>query len=148
MPINIFFVLRIIIASVFIITGTEKLINPYQNFLVVVQSYEVLSKPLEEFVARVFPWLEFILGVFLLLGFWLKIVLRFLLVLNTGFIMIIGQAMIRHLPIHECGCFGNLISFPLWVTFILDCVFWIFIGTLLKRIPQASKLSLDNYYQH
>ncbi len=146
MPNNIFVVLRIIVATLFIITGAEKLISPYQNFLAVVQSYELLNKPLEEFVAKIFPWLEFFLGVFLLLGLWLKIALRLLLVLIASFIGTVGQAMIRHLPIHDCGCFGDLISFPLWVTLVLDCVLWIAVWTFLRRIQQTSQFSLDNYY--
>ena len=78
-------VLRILVGSIFVVSGFEKAIGPYQNFLYVVQSYEFLPTTLEEIVARALPWIEIFLGVFLISGLWLKWMLRSALILFAMF---------------------------------------------------------------
>jgi len=146
MAISIFVIARILIGCLFVVSGFEKLIGSYQNFLYVVQSYEFLSAPLEEIVARVMPWGELLLGVFMVLGLWLKWVLRALLILVAMFICIVSQALIRGLPITECGCFGELISFPLHVVLLVDGSLLFLIMWLLNSIEQTGRFSLDNYF--
>lgn len=145
--INIFVILRILIGSVFVISGFEKLIGPYQNFLYVIQSYAFLNVFWEEVAARVVPWLELFLGVFLIFGLWLGWVLRGLLVLVTAFIFVVTQALVRGLPIDECGCFGGLISFPPPVVLLLDSALLFLSALLLYRLDRTSSLSLDGYFQ-
>ena len=144
---NIFVCLRIILGIFFVISGSQKLIEPYQNFLYVVQSYELLSTPFEELVARTIPWIEFLLGVFLILGLWLRNVLAAFMVLTSTFMFVVGQALVRHLPITECGCFGDLISFPLPVVLTLDSSLLCLFAVLLKRLNKVSSFSLDNYFR-
>ena len=101
--INFFFLIRVFIGVLFIVSGTEKLVEPYQNFLYVIQSYKVLPDILEEPAAHFFPWLELFFGLFVLLGLWLKSALIGVGVLLTTFIIVVGQAIGRQLPITECG---------------------------------------------
>ena len=137
---------RILLGCFFVVSGLEKLISPHQNFLYVVQSYQLLPGLLEESASMAMPWVEFILGVFLILGLWLKIALRSTLTLTTIFIVVVGQALIRHLPINECGCFGELISVPLSAVIIIDSGLWLLIAILTVFIERASPLSLDRYF--
>jgi len=141
-----FVILRIFIGSIFIISGLEKLIGPYQNFLYVIDNYEILPPFLEEFTARVFPWLEFFLGIFLILGLWTKLSLWGVISLFLIFLTVVGQALVRKLPITECGCFGGLISVPLYVVFLFDTVSLMLSGLLLLKFSHTSKLSLDHYF--
>ena len=101
---KIFFSIRILIGLIFIISGFEKVTSPYQNFLAVIQDYEVLPYFLEEISARVIPWVELSLGILIILGLWLKISLTFTSILFACFIGFIGQALIRNL-----GLEGNVI---------------------------------------
>ena len=142
----IFPILRMIIGLFFLLVSLEKLLEPYQNFLYVVQNYQVFSPPLEEMVARIVPWLEFFLGVFLVLGLWLQYALMALLGLISGFLMILGQAMIRGLPIGSCGCFGEWLSVPLPVMFFIDSSLGLLTLWMLSRLPEASRFSLDHYF--
>ena len=66
----IFPILRIIMGLFFLIVSTDTLLQPYQNFLYIVQNYQLFPPFLEEIVARVVPWIEFFLGLFLILGLW------------------------------------------------------------------------------
>ena len=144
-----FFVIgRILIGCLFIVSGFEKLIGPYQNFLYVVQSYEFLPTLLEEMVARTLPLIELFLGVFLVVGLWLKWALRSIGMVIFLFILIVGQALLRKLPIDECGCFGGLISLPLYAVLIFDSMLFLLTGVLLKREKCINIFSLDQYFRN
>lgn len=131
---------------VFVVSGFEKLIRPYENFLYVIQAYELLPKDLAVFVAQTFPWLEFIFGVFVVLGLWLKLTLRVIWTFTLTFILIVSQALLRNLPIRECGCFGELFSLPLHVVLLFDSCLLIIIALLTTSISRTSNISLDNYF--
>ena len=147
-PSSIFFLaVRFFIGLLLIVTGTEKLLSPYQNFLYVVQGYQFLPSAGEEVVARIFPWIELFVGLFLVLGLWLEVALRGAAVLFLIFIIIVGQALIRKLPISECGCFGQLLSFPLPVIFMMDSMLLMLSGLLLLNLSQVFTPSLDRYLQ-
>ncbi len=120
---------RIVIGGLFVVSGLEKLISPYQNFLYVVQGYEIFPPGVDRVVAGVVPWLELFLGTLFVLGLATSTALAGLMALFAGFIIVVGQAILRRLPLTACGCLGELISFPLPVIIIIDsgllavCVF-------------------------
>ena len=105
--------LRVIIGLLFVLSGFEKLIEPHQNFLYVVQGYDLFDKPLDMFVVRILPWFELLLGIFVVLGLWLSESLKGLWVMTACFIIVVAQAVLRKLPITDCGCFGGLMVVPL-----------------------------------
>jgi uncharacterized membrane protein YphA (DoxX/SURF4 family) len=142
----LFVLFRVAIGFMFVISGGEKLIGPYQNFLYVIQSYEVFPPALEEAAARIVPWFELFTGVFLVLGLWTKQSLRAAMVLLIGFILIVSQAIIRDLPISECGCFGELASFPLHVVLMFDTIVFTINFVLLKKFGLTLCFSLDRFF--
>lgn len=141
-----FFVLRVLIGVFFVVISVDKLFEPYQNFLYAVQAYSIFPAILEEIVARVFPWVELFLGLFLILGLWLKWTLRSFLVMVFLFILIISQALVRGLALDTCGCFGGLFSAEIHQTLIVDFSLLLFFVMLLRRIEEASFWSLDQYF--
>lgn len=144
---NAFVIIRILIGGLLAFSGFEKLIVPYQNFLYVIEGYQCFDPALEELAARVVPWVEFLTGIFLILGLWTRFALRSALVLFVSFILIVGQAILRKLPIDKCGCFGEGIAFPLPVVLSMDMVFLVLMFILLLRIEQASSFSLDRHFE-
>jgi len=143
---NVLVILRIVLGGLFLISGLGKLLEPYQNFLYVIQSYEFIPDVLEKLSAHAVPWLEFLAGVFLVLGFWLVYVLPFLLTLVASFLVIVSQAILRKLPINECGCFGELLSIPLPFVLLVDSILWIILLWLFIRKEQSSLFGLDHYF--
>ncbi len=143
---NVFVILRILIGTVFVVSGIEKLISPYQNFLYVIESYEVIPAFLELFVAQVFPWIELILGLFIVLGLWTRQALIGIICLLVVFMGVVSQAIVRDLPITECGCFGELLVLPLSVVVAFDLTMFMVVVWLLKNISKTSCLSLDAYF--
>ncbi len=138
--------LRIIIGCLFIYSGYEKLLQPYSQFLYVIQGYEILPQEAAKWIAIALPWMEYIAGIFLVLGFRMNVSLKFLWVLLVVFILSLGQAMIRGLPLKECGCFGEGFSMPLPATLLVDSIVLILVTYLRARFPKTSRFSFDQYY--
>lgn len=143
---NIWFFFRLIIGCVFIVSGFEKIITPYQNFLYVIESYEILSTKPATFVAQTFPWIELLTGIFLILGLWLRESLIASSMMFLIFIGIVTQALIRQLPIGECGCFGELISLPLKGVLTMDICLLAATFLSLKKLKKTQFLSLDRLF--
>ncbi len=143
---NLFVLLRFFVGILFVVSGFEKLIHPYQNFMYVIEGYDFMPPELAEWTARLMPWMELFLGVFLVLGLWIEKMLNGTLALVTLFISVVAQALIRKLPIDECGCFGELFSLPLPAVILFDSVVWFIILNLLIRIDKTRSWSLDQYF--
>ena len=138
--------IRIFIGLIFVVSGTEKLLSHYQNFLYVIQGYDIFPAPWNEWAARFFPWIELLLGVFTILGLWTIWALRGMLVSTASFLLMVGQAVWRNLPIEKCGCYGELVSIPLPTILLMDSVMWIYIAYLIIRIERTQRFSLDEYF--
>ena len=138
--------LRIAIGSIFIVSGLGKLLSSYQNFLYVVQAYQLLPSWGEVLVAQIFPMVELITGLFVLLGLWTSWSLRGASVLFGAFVVVVGQALIRGLPIESCGCFGEWIHLKLQTIIIIDSAGLLLTLLLLRNISQTRKFSLDSYF--
>jgi len=145
--VNLLVIFRIFIGCLLLFSGFQKAILPYQNFLYAVQTYNFLPTLLEDMGARAFPWIEIAVGLFLCIGLWI----RWASVAATGlfllFITVIGQALIRGLPIGECGCFGEMISVsPQWMV-AFDGFLFIMLLRIVFHIERASIFSLDHYFE-
>ena len=133
---------RVLLGGVFLITGFQKLIAPYQNFAAVIEKFELIQGPSAAFLAQTLPWMEFIFGVFFILGLWEYLSLAVLWAMNTVFIGILASAIARKLPIQSCGCFGEAISLSLphmlWIDLSLWGLFFIYFLTSRRQQPRAS----------
>ena len=139
-------ILRIIIGSIFLVSSLGKLLAPYQNFLYVIQAYQLLPSWAEVLTAQIFPWIELIVGVFVLLGLWTSWGLRGALVLFGIFVTVVGQALLRGLSLENCGCFGEWIHLKPQTVIILDSLSLLLTCFLLGHLARARKFSLDAYF--
>ncbi|MFA5059758.1 MAG: MauE/DoxX family redox-associated membrane protein [Candidatus Omnitrophota bacterium] len=138
---------RIFIGCVLIVSGFEKLISPIENFLYVVQSYEIGNPIFNDVASQAVPWIELFTGVFLVLGLWIHFSLRLAWFLFLGFILMVMQAIWRGLPLDECGCFGSIVSISPALIIVLDTTTLVVL-TLLKISPEkTSQFGLDRYFQ-
>ncbi|MBF0569367.1 MAG: DoxX family membrane protein [Candidatus Omnitrophica bacterium] len=143
---NIFVIIRLVLGVLFIISGLEKALGPTENFLYVIQGYEILPDALARLAAVGFPWIELIVGVFILLGLWLDVALKALALISVFLIGMVGQAIARNLPLDNCGCFGSLIHLPLRGVILVDVTVLICTIICLKNIARSSRFSLDGLY--
>jgi uncharacterized membrane protein YphA (DoxX/SURF4 family) len=75
-------------------------------FAMAIDSYNMLPLWAVEFMARVLPILEAVIGALLVLGLGLRWVAAFTSALLLAFIGAMTRALILHIQI-KCGCFGN-----------------------------------------
>lgn len=138
--------LRFVIALIFIVSGIEKLISPRENFLYVLQAYEVFPDLLESVASMVFPWIELGIGVFLALGLWLRLAAAALACMSGSLVVVVAQAIVRKLPIDSCGCFGDLVHLPLKGVIILDVAIFTSAILFLYNMQAIRRFSLDRLY--
>jgi hypothetical protein len=143
---KILLLVRVVLGLIFIVSGVEKALGPSENFLYVIQGYEILPDVLARLASWVFPWVELLLGVFILLGLWLDWAFRGLLLMSGSLILMVGQAIVRKLPLDNCGCFGSLVHLPLRGVILLDISIFLLTLVSLRNIERARFFSLDAFY--
>ena len=141
-----FVVCRVLLGSVFAVSGLMKLLQPSGQFLAAILSFEITGGFPARALAATLPWAEWVLGVFLILGLWSEWAALGLWALNSVFVVVLASVLARHLPIDHCGCFGEKFTLPVWGTLLLDLGIW---GTffLFHRYGLKSRcLSLDKLF--
>ena len=94
--------IRLILGTVFLWASFDKILDP-ASFAKNISNYHVVPFGLENTVAIILPWLEFLIGTGMILGIMVDgsiMISSFLLLL---FNILIAQAIIRGFNI-ECGC--------------------------------------------
>jgi len=101
----VFHTLRLLLGAVFLYAGYDKILHP-QNFAQAVYNYQILPDAAVNLTALILPWLEMLLGICLVAGFWLPGAT----VLTTGLLAVFVGALVfnqsRGLDI-GCGCFST-----------------------------------------
>ena len=100
-----FLVLRLFLAGVFLYASLDKIARPGE-FAALVRDYKLLPEGLVPFTAVVLPWLETVLGVFLILGVWRPGTLFLVNALLAGFWLALASAWARGIDV-DCGCFST-----------------------------------------
>jgi uncharacterized membrane protein YphA (DoxX/SURF4 family) len=98
-------VLRLILGIVFLYASFDKILHP-EAFAQAVYNYQILPYSTINLVALTLPWLELILGLCLISGFWLPGATAISTGLLTVFIVAMAYNEIRGLDVH-CGCFST-----------------------------------------
>jgi len=137
--------LRVVLGSIFIVSGFEKLLSPSQNFAAVIEKFEIIHGPAVTLLSVTLPWAELIAGVLFVLGLWSTAALAVLWLMNTVFVGVLASALARRLPLDQCGCFGEKLSIPLPVMLGIDAAIWVlFLLSFLLR--KKTSLSLDTSF--
>jgi uncharacterized membrane protein YphA (DoxX/SURF4 family) len=98
-------IVRLIVGGIFIYSAFTK-ITDIDYFVKSLYNYRLLPEESLNLFAILIPWLELIIGVFLVLGIFVRESAVLGGILMVLFIAAIAMAMARGLDI-ECGCFGT-----------------------------------------
>lgn len=140
----VFFILRAAVGALFVYSGFTKLMEPSSNFVGVVLGYGILGVRQAVFAAAVLPWTELLAGIFLALGLWGRQASSALAALCLLFFAAITSTYVRHIPLQDCGCFGQgPHTLPLWGTLLLDVTLFLVLTLLIWRKEEARWTSLD-----
>lgn len=94
---------RLLLGVVFILASVDKILHP-AAFAQLVNNYDILPHEIINLTAIIFPWLELIIGIFLVSNVWLPGCLLLTDILLGAFLGGILYNINRGLNIH-CGCF-------------------------------------------
>src|ERR1035438_8745719 len=97
--------LRVILGAVFIYGGYVKLRDPWALFAMGIDSYHLVPFRFVEPLARTLPAAEVALGLWLIVGFWLRISSTAVSLLLAVFFTAMVHAKLAGQQIN-CGCFG------------------------------------------
>ena len=93
---------RLILGFIFVYFSWDKILDP-KIFANVIKNYDIMPFGFENLVALILPFIEFFIGVFLILGIFVDISASISLGLLFMFVLMIGQAYLRGKSI-DCGC--------------------------------------------
>lgn len=96
---------RLILGGVFVYASFDKILHP-ASFAEAVHRYQILPDGLINLTAIVMPWLELVVGGFLIFGFWLPGTVLMSNLLLMTFMGALLFNMARGLDI-SCGCFST-----------------------------------------
>ena len=138
---------RLILGGVLFVAGAVKVSDPYGS-ATSVRAYQMLPVDLANLLGFFLPFIEIVIGAFLIAGVWVRVMASAGAILMVAFIIAIGQAWARGISL-DCGCFGKgglldteelpTLSYTLE---ILRDIALAAIGIYLYRFPRG-KLGLD-----
>jgi hypothetical protein len=102
---TVYLAVRIGIGFVFIYASLDKVIHTDQ-FAEIMQDYEILPKTIVNGAALWLAWLEFVVGILLISGKWIRAAALMVTGLTVVFIGGISIALLRGIGLH-CGCFST-----------------------------------------
>ena len=102
---NLPLIFRIILGVVFIYASYSKILDPI-SFSDNIHNYHITPTAIENLAALIIPWMELIVGVFLIIGVFLEGTISITIGMLIFFIIILSQAVFRGIDLH-CGCFKS-----------------------------------------
>ena len=123
--------------------GYFKLLEPIANFEATLLKYGVYPPLWVPAMAHVIPWLEWLLGTLLILGYAPRLVAGGTALLSLGFIITLGSSpLFLEAGGADCGCFGQSgFHLSLHQIFVVDL--FVFLISLRLLFLKESSFSLD-----
>jgi uncharacterized membrane protein YphA (DoxX/SURF4 family) len=133
---------RVVLGALFIYASMDKIAN-MPDFAKVILNYKILPVQLVNLMAIFLPWLEFVIGLCLVIGKFERASLIIYTAMLVVFMIALSQALIRGLDI-SCGCFSVEPSSTseVWLRIIEDIVMLFFSVNLYLNLP-PEEIKLD-----
>ena len=113
---------RIIVGGIMIYSGLHKASAPVEEFMVVIDGYQILPQPHVRLFAHLVPWTELLAGAFLLAGLWTRLAAAATACLSASFFVALASTLVRGIPLPNCGCFGQAVHLQVWQAMTLDAI--------------------------
>jgi uncharacterized membrane protein YphA (DoxX/SURF4 family) len=96
---------RLVLGVIFIYASYDKILHP-KAFAEVIYNYHILPDGLINVTAIFLPWLEILMGVFLIVGFWMPGTILWCNILLVVYIGALCFNLVRGIDVN-CGCFST-----------------------------------------
>jgi putative oxidoreductase len=136
--------LRLLVGGILVFSSVTKL-PLHSQFVTIVESYHLLPQPLAIAYALALPWVELLVGSYLILGIQIKPSAVGSLLLSISFLIANVKAIIQGETF--CGsCFGEAVLLPVSLALILDV--FIITAVLILIISGGGKqlLGFDSWF--
>lgn len=136
------FTLRIVIGSIFIISGFTKMLR-MTTFITTVYKFNVLPQVLIIPFASLLPPIELVLGIALALGYLTRFSSFMIMVILLLFVTAVIPQLLGGPPIGDCGCFGGLMDSAVNMNLLIrGCI--LFTAAYLVFFQKRHMFALDN----
>ena len=102
---QILLISRIVLGGLFIYSGIDKIIDPL-SFATIIHHYRITPPNMINFAAIVIPWIEFVAGLFLVLGIKVRASALTINLLLVFFTVVLAVTAFRGINV-ACGCFST-----------------------------------------
>ena len=131
--------LRLLLGGVFVWASIDKILHPL-SFALIVEDYRLLPASCINLCAVALPWIELLLGLCLITGFWL---VGAVALANTLLVVFLGALVFnvaRGLDVH-CGCFtSDTLGDPKTAWYLIrDVVFVVMGGSLFYNVLKEER---------
>ena len=133
-------ILRVGLGAIFIVAGASKA-GHAAEFAAQIAGFRLLPQAVIIPLAMVLPYLEILLGGYLIVGLFTRVTAWLAVVLFALFDLAIASAVVRGMTV-SCGCFGpNDTTVTTWTEVARDAVFVVLAVVVALRAP--GMLALD-----
>ncbi|MDX9858248.1 MAG: MauE/DoxX family redox-associated membrane protein [candidate division Zixibacteria bacterium] len=134
---------RLLVGGVFIYASIYKIIEP-ASFAKSIWYYHLMPGYLINLLALVLPWIEFVAGVFLILGVLYRGAALWMNVLLVVFVIALSTTIARGIDI-DCGCFKTARSATesAWTSVVRNLVLLVFAVQMYVSRSQRWRLMKD-----
>ncbi len=127
--------LRVALGGVFILSSIAKLPH-HTEFEGIVKDYDLLPDALATAYANALPWVELLVGFYLVFGVLVRPSAAVAVLMGTSFMIANVSALAKDKE--HCGsCFGDVWTLPVWEAIAIDCGILIAAMILLSTFPRG-----------
>ncbi|MBI4061334.1 MAG: DoxX family membrane protein [Elusimicrobia bacterium] len=138
-------VARALVGAVLVYAGATKAAGPAEEFAIIIGSYDVMPRDMVLTAAAFLPWVEILLGWSLILGLRLRAAAAGAGALFAAFLLALLSALLRGIPLPNCGCFGDAAHFTPLQALLLDLGLAALCWSAWKSAP--ARWSLDSWVE-
>jgi uncharacterized membrane protein YphA (DoxX/SURF4 family) len=129
-------VLRIVVGAIFLFAGAAK-VGHADQFAAQIAGFRLLPQPAVAPLAVALPYLEILLGGYLVVGLFTRTAAWFAVALLAVFDLAVASAVVRGMTV-SCGCFGpSDTTVTTWAEVARDAVFVLLAVIVALRPPGA-----------
>ncbi|MFA6571825.1 MAG: MauE/DoxX family redox-associated membrane protein [Bacteroidota bacterium] len=133
-------VLRLVLGVIFILAGVSKIGDP-ANFAKSITNYAMMPDFIINIMALTLPWIELIVGIFLMLGIRLKASASLSIAMYIVFTIAITVALLKGLNFN-CGCHSKITTENVSLKKIIENIFLLLASFLVFFFP-SDKFTLE-----
>jgi uncharacterized membrane protein YphA (DoxX/SURF4 family) len=137
--------LRVVIGGVLIYSGLSKAVAPAAEFAAALAAYELLPTSIIQPTSVAWPWLELVIGTYILFGYYTRFFSGVAGGMFLIFLTVLITSILRNIDPGSCGCFGAGITLSIRQTAFLDAGLLLSCIALTVLAKRPIPLSTDSW---